>query len=94
MNSMSGIDFVDSIVVRRTVEKGTKVISEKVKPLNWAGKEFKEYEQKRLEKVGDIELSSGKGTKKILLSSMPQTQIPELKGHVLVSGRGTNVRIG
>ena len=91
---MSGIDFVDSIIVRRTIEKGTKIVTEKVEPLIWAGKKFKEYEQKRLEKMGDIELSSGKGTKKIFLNSMPQTQIPELKGHVLVSGRGTSVRIG
>ena len=33
MNSMSGIDFVDSIVIRRTVEKGTlngKTYDEKI----------------------------------------------------------------
>jgi len=94
MNSMTGMNFVDSIVVRRTINKGTKVVSEKVEPFNWAGKAFKEYEQKRLEKVGDIVLSTRKGTEQILLSSIPETHIPELKGHVLVSGRGTSVRIG
>ena len=39
---MTGIDFVDTIVVRRTVEKGTKIIPVKgIKPLKWAGEEFK-----------------------------------------------------
>ena len=94
MNSMTGMDFVDTIVVRRTINKGTKVVSEKLEPPKWAGKAFKEYEQKRLERVGDMVLSSRRGTEQILLSSIPQTFIPELKGHVLVSGRGTSVRIG
>ena len=44
MNSMTGMDFVDTIVVRRTINKGTKIVSGKVEPPNWAGKAFKEYE--------------------------------------------------
>jgi len=40
---MVGIDFADTIVVRRTVEKGTRVIEERVKKLTFAGTEFKKY---------------------------------------------------
>ena len=92
---MPGIDFIDTIVVRRTVEKGTKIVPVTgIKPLKWAGKSFKESQQERLEKAGDPVLASGKGTQRIRLSSMMETQVPDTKGLTLLTGRGTGLRIG
>jgi len=50
---MSGIDFVDTIVVR-SVEKGTKTIIEPVKSMKWAGKEFKQEQEAKLSKFGSL----------------------------------------
>ena len=92
---MSGIDFADTIVVRRAVEKGTKIVSVKgIKPLKWAGKSFKESQLERLEKAGDPVLASGKGTQRIRVGSMMTTQVPDTKGLTILTGRGTGVRIG
>jgi len=91
---MVGIDIADTIVVRRSVEKGTKVIEEPVKKLNFAGKEFKKYQKQLQKAAGDIGLVSSKGTKTIHLSKMTETQIPSLKGLYLSSGRGTGLRMG
>ena len=91
---MVGIDFVDTIVVRRTVEKGTKVISETIKKSNWAGPEYKAYQKKKLELAGDVGLASSKGTGLIHLSEMLETQIPSTKGLYMSTGRGTGIRLG
>lgn len=91
---MSGIDFVDTIVVRRTIEKGTKIVPVKgIKPLKWAGEGFKEKELKRLKSAGDPMIATRKGTGKLKMSSMKTTQVPSSTGHVLLTGRGTGVRI-
>ena len=91
---MVGIDFVDTIVVRRSVDKGTKIITEPVKKLNFAGKEFKKYQKEKQIHAGDVGLASSKGTGIIHLTKMYETQIPSLKGHHLSTGRGTGIRIG
>ena len=91
---MPGIDFVDTIVVRRTIEKGTKIVPVKgIKPLKWAGQSFKEKEIERLQKAGDPVLAARKGTEQMKLSAMKMTQVPNPAGHVLVTGRGTGIRI-
>lgn len=88
---MTGIDFIDTVVVR-TVDKGTKVVRETVKPQNWAGKEFKKLEKERRELAGDMGLASSKGTKTLRLKKMVETQIPSLKGLSISTGRGTGIR--
>ena len=40
---MIGIDFIDTVVC--TVGKGTKVVHESLKPMNFAGHELKKYEK-------------------------------------------------
>ena len=91
---MPGIDFVDTIVVRRTIEKGTKIVPVTgIKPLKWAGQSFKEKEIERLQKAGDPVLAARKGTEQMKLSAMKMTQVPNPAGHVLVTGRGTGIRI-
>ncbi|HEU03505.1 MAG TPA: hypothetical protein ENH95_00020 [Nitrosopumilus sp.] len=91
---MVGIDIADTIVVRRTVEKGTRVVEERVKKLTFAGTEFKKYQKERLKLAGDVGLASSKGTGIIHLSKMYETQIPSLKGLHIITGRGTGIRIG
>ena len=86
---MTGIDFVDTIVVRRSIEKGTKTIKENLKPSPWAGKSFRESQKDRLEKAGNPNLVSGKGTKRILPSSMHVPPIPNTIGRFIVTGKGT-----
>ena len=87
---MSGIDFVDTIVVR-SVEKGTKILKEPVKSMKWAGKEFKEEQEEKLSKIVGLKIESAKGTSKIDLTKMYKTTIPSLKGHYISSRRGTEL---
>ena len=91
---MVGIDIADTIVVRRTIEKGTRVVEERVKKLNFAGAEFKKYQKESLKIAGDIGLSSSKGTGIVHLSKMRETQIPSTGGLLMSTGRGTGIRMG
>ena len=91
---MVGIDIADTIVVRRTVDKGTKVVERRVKKLNFAGAEFKKYQKEKLKLAGDIGLSSSKGTHIVHLSKMYETQIPLTKGLLMSTDRGTGIRMG
>ena len=91
---MLGIDIADAIVVRRSVEKGTKIIEEPIKKPNFAGAEFKNYQKQKLEFAGDIGLASSKGTGIVHLSKLKETKVPSTKGRMLSTGRGTGIRIG
>jgi len=91
---MTGIDLTDTIVVRRSIDKGTKVLTETLKPLNWAGKEFKKYEKQRRSLAGHLSIASSKGTKRIPLRSLRETKIPDLTGLYLSTDRGTALRMG
>lgn len=91
---MVGMDIADTIVVRRSVEKGTRIISEPVKKLNFAGAEFKKYQKEQLKIAGDIGLASSKGTGIVHLSKMRETKIPSTSGLLMSTGRGTGSRMG
>ena len=91
---MTGIDFVDTIVVRRVAEKGTKIVEEKIQKANWAGKSFKEYEKKMRVLAGDRKLASAKGTDTIRLKQLIDTTIPDPSGMMLSTGKGTGLRRG
>ena len=89
---MTAIEYADTIMVRRTVEKGTKVIAEPLKKQNWVGQEFKKFEEERLKRAGDLSLSSSKGTRTFHLSEMDATKIPSTKGCYISTGKGTGLR--
>ncbi len=91
---MVGINFIDTIIVRQSANKGTKMTAKPVKKLNWAGSEFKKYEKQRQKLAGDIGLASSKGTGLVHLSKLASTEIPSLKGLHISTGRGTGFRIG
>jgi hypothetical protein len=80
-------------VIRRTINKGTGVIEETLKPSIWTGQEFKEQEVERLRLAGDRMIISGKGTTKIRLSDLQQTKTPDIKGHYITTGRGTGISV-
>ena len=86
---MVGINFIDTIVVRRSTNKGTTVIEEPLKPQNWTGEAFQKQEEERLKLAGDLMIMSAKGTKKIRLSELakPKSLLP--KGYYISTGRGT-----
>ncbi len=87
---MSGLDFVDTIVVR-SVEKGTKTIIEPIKSMKWAGKEFKLEQEAKLSKFGSLKIASAKGTAMIDLTEMSRTILPKLGGHYISTRRGTEL---
>ena len=86
---MSNFDYRD-IIVRRVTNKGTKIVKEPLKNGDWTGEQFKKKELERLKLAGDLMIMSAKGTKKIRLSEMRQTQTPDPKGHYIVTGKGTS----
>ncbi len=86
---MTGIDFADTVVVRRTTNKGTSVISEPAKAKAWTGEEFKKAEVERLKLAGDLMIMSAKGTKRIKLSDLETTKTPDTKGYYISTGKGT-----
>ncbi len=88
---MTGFDFVDTIVVRRSVEKGTRIITEPVKSMKWAGKEFKQEQESKLKEFGSLKIASAKGTSMIDLTEMYRTTLPNLGGHYISSRRGTEL---
>ena len=75
-----GIDFIDTIVVRHSTERGTKTTDKPVKPVTFMGKEHKKQDDERLKLAGDL---------KIKLSEMTKVKIPDPKGFYISTGKGT-----
>jgi hypothetical protein len=70
-----GINFIDTVVVRRVLERGTATIDEPVLPAEFMGKQNKQQSENRMKLAGDLWIMSGKGTSKIKLSEMRETRI-------------------
>ena len=83
-------DFRDTIFVRRSINKGTKIVERPLKKPNWQGEEFKKHEEERLKLAGDLMIMSAKGTTRIKLSKMQKSKTVDTKGHSLTTGRGTS----
>ncbi|MCV0392459.1 MAG: hypothetical protein K5790_04095 [Nitrosopumilus sp.] len=87
---MSGINFIDTIVVRST-GKGTHTIKESLKSMNWAGESFKKSQEGKLGKISGLKIQSAKGTSKIELGKMYKTSIPKVDGMYISVNRGTGL---
>ncbi len=87
---MTGINFIDTIVVRQTLERGTASVDKPVLPVDFMGKETSKINEDRLKLAGDLWIMSAKGTSKIKLSEMHKEKTVDLKGHYITTGRGTN----
>ena len=84
-----GINFIDTIVVRRSLNKGTSSTSEPTSPAEFMGGQNKEKTEDRMKMAGDLWIMSGKGTTKIRLSDMEKTKTADIKGHYISTGKGT-----
>ncbi len=87
---MTGINFIDTIVVRQTLERGTASVDKPVLPVDFMGKETSKTNEDRLKLAGDLWIMSAKGTSKIKLSEMQKEKTVDLKGHYISTGRGTS----
>ena len=86
---MTRINFQDTTIVKRRINRGTKVIERPLETPNWQGKEFKKHEENRLHLAGDLMLMSAKGTSMIKLSKMKKSKVVDTKGRYITTGRGT-----
>ena len=78
--------------VIRVGSRGTsRRISEKSED-NWSGEDFKEYQRKRKEALGDAYVTVGRGTTKIKLSDLKESKSTSTKGRYVSMGRGTGRR--
>jgi hypothetical protein len=85
-----GINFIDTIVVRHNVERGTASEDKPVLPAEFMGKQTTKANDARLKLSGDLMIMSAKGTKKIRLSELEKPTLPaDLKGYYITTGKGT-----
>jgi len=89
MNCMTGINFTDTIVVRRNLERGTASTDEPTTPSEFMGAENKQKTDDRLKLAGDLYIMSNKGTTKIKLSELRQPKSVDIKGYYISTGKGT-----
>ena len=87
------MDFRDTIIVRRTVNKGTNIIQEPLHKSHRYDEKFDAREARRLELAGDLMIMSAKGTKRIRLSDLDRTKPTLPKGIRISTGKGTGTRI-
>ena len=85
-----GINFIDTIVVRHNLERGTSSEEKPVLPAEFMGKQTAQVNEDRLKLAGDLMIMSAKGTKKIKLSELEKPTLPaDLKGYYITTGKGT-----
>ena len=85
-----GINFIDTIVVRHNLERGTASEDKPVLPAEFMGKQTTKANEDRLKLAGDLMIMSAKGTKKIKLSELEKPTLPsDFKGHYITTGKGT-----
>ena len=84
-----GISFIDTIVVRRSLNKGTQTTEKPTLPAEFMGKQNSKQTEDRLKLAGDLWIMSGKGTSKIKLSEMTKPKTVDFKGHYVSTGKGT-----
>ena len=81
-----GINFIDTIVVRHSLERGTASENKPVLPAEFMGKETTKGNDSRLKLAGDLMIMSAKGTKKIRLSDLEKPTLPaDFKGHYITT---------
>jgi len=86
---MAGIDFVDTIVVRTSTNKGTSTTDKPVLPSEFMGKQNESKSKELLDLAGDPWIISSKGTSKIKLSEMKRAKIIDVKGRYISTEKGT-----
>ena len=81
------------VKVRIRTGRGTGTIEVDVDDIKFSGDEFREYQKKRKEQVGNRTVSAGRGTSRRKLSDIPDpSPRPSTEGRTRVTGRGTGSR--
>jgi len=88
---MQYIQPIPHQIVRRVVCRGTTSVFEPYKSQNWTGEEFKKHEIKRLNLANNPLLMRARGTDSFRAKELAETSIPDLKGHYIITGRGTGI---
>ncbi len=83
------MNFADTIVVRRSLNKGTSTIYGPTSPSEFMGDQNKQQTEDRMKLAGDLWIMSGKGTSRIKLSEMRTPNPVNTKGHYISTGKGT-----
>lgn len=84
-----GINFLDTVVSRRSLNKGTSTTDEPTTPSEFMGAQNKQNTDTRMKLAGDLWIMSGKGTTKIKLSEMRTPKPVDTKGLYISTGKGT-----
>lgn len=84
-----GINFLDTVVSRRSLNKGTSTTDEPTTPSEFMGAQNKQNTDTRMKLAGDLWIMSGKGTTKIKLSEMRAPKPVATKGLYISTGKGT-----
>jgi hypothetical protein len=84
-----GIDFIDTIVVRHVMERGTSSSESPITPVDFMGEENKKQNLDRLKLAGDMWIMNAKGTSRIHLSEMKEAKPVNAKGKYISTGKGT-----
>jgi len=84
-----GMNFADTIIVRRSLNKGTSIIYGPTSPSEFMGDQNKQQTEDRMKLAGDLWIMSGKGTSKIKLSEMRAPKTVDITGHYISTGKGT-----
>jgi hypothetical protein len=83
------MNFADTIVVRRSLNKGTSTIYGPTLPSEFMGDQNRQQTENLMKLAGDLWIMSGKGTSKIKLSEMRTPKPVDIKGHYISTGKGT-----
>jgi len=83
------MNFADTIVVRRSLNKGTSTIYGPTLASEFMGDQNKQQTENLMKLAGDLWIMSGKGTSKIKLSEMSTPKPVDIKGHYISTGKGT-----
>ena len=83
------MNFADTIIVRRSLNKGTSIIYGPTSPSEFMGDQNKQKTEERMKLAGDLWIMSGKGTSRIKLSEMRTPKPVDIKGHYISTGKGT-----
>ncbi len=86
---MAGINYLDTIVVRRVTNKGTTVVRTPLASVGLFNAASTQRDLDRLKLAGDLMIMSAKGTSKISANSVGHTTTPDIKGHYISTGKGT-----
>ncbi len=87
-----GINFIDTIVVRRSLNKRTSTTDDPTTTAEFMGAQNKLNTEERVNLAGDLWIMSDKETSKIKLSEVKEPKSVAFKGYCISTGKGTGLQ--